>query len=402
MTSTKVPPTMCISCKGVLDSSLEHVFPQSLGGTKKSRNLYCGACNVRLGAEIDAPFVKDFEFATTALNIKRDRGAPPVLRATTIDGKKIYLGPGGVPSLQAPTSTVIEEPDGTRHVKLTVPADRPELHEHMVAKVAKELGIDAAALPLRSISFETISAGTVDGKLAAGGPQHARAVGKIALGFLALEIGDEVFTEPYERLRVAVMHGGDVYAWLHRPFRELIAPTLPPTDGVQHRVIIYTTRAETWAHVEVYGTYGYGVLLAETQDARFASPYVWGQNPTTGASDEGQTPGTPLPTPVRAAAMPTQEDHRGLIIAMKQVALDIAYESTIDEEVAIAFAELGDDDEPDPAFLGELHRRITERFVALRDPSRSLKLSRPVAGQDVLERIRRALRAVAAKRNKRG
>jgi len=390
---------MCISCNGALDGSLEHVFPQALGGTKKSRDLYCSACNVRLGAEIDAPFTKDFEFATTALNVKRDRGAPPVLKATTTKGTRIYLGPGGVPSMHAPTSTIIEAPDGTRQVVIKVPADRPEQHEHMLAKTAKELGIDAAALPLASISFKIASAGTVNGEMAAGGPQQARAVAKIALGFLALEIGDEVFTEPYATLRLAVTHGGDARAWLNRPFRQLVAPILPLTDGVQHRVIIYTTMNQTWAYVEVYGVYGYGVLLAETVDARFASPYVWAQNPTTGASGEGRASGTPLPTPVCKAATPTQEDHRELLTTMYRVAFEIAYESTIDEEVAIAFAQLGEGDPRDPAFLGELHRRITERLDALQD-RRVVNLSRPVASKDVLDRIRQALRALP-QRNKR-
>jgi hypothetical protein len=33
-------PTRCLSCEGALDGSLEHVFPQALGGTTKNRNLY--------------------------------------------------------------------------------------------------------------------------------------------------------------------------------------------------------------------------------------------------------------------------------------------------------------------------------------------------------------------------
>jgi hypothetical protein len=92
---------------------------------------------------------------------------------------------------------------------------------------------------------------------------------------------------------------------------------------------------------------------------------------------------------------------RGLLATMHQVALDIAYESTIDEEVAIAFAQLGEGDRPDAAFLGELHRRITERLVAPQDPSRALNLSRPLASEDVLDRIQQALRALPAERNKR-
>ena len=61
-----------------LDGTVEHAFPHALGGTRKSRNLYCEPCNKRLGSIVDAPFVKDFAFATTAQSqdIRRPRHVP--------------------------------------------------------------------------------------------------------------------------------------------------------------------------------------------------------------------------------------------------------------------------------------------------------------------------------------
>src|SRR5579859_3883766 len=91
-TRTKLVPTRCLHCGGALDGSLEHVFNQALGGTKKSRDLYCSACNRSLGLQIDAFLAKDFEIITTILNVRRDRGVPPTLRRTTDTGQKILIG----------------------------------------------------------------------------------------------------------------------------------------------------------------------------------------------------------------------------------------------------------------------------------------------------------------------
>src|SRR5678816_490462 len=98
--------------------------------------------------------------------------------------------------------TVIERGDDN-HVKvtITVPADRPELHEHMLAKVAKELGVPRAVLGAGSMALVTSSMGPIDARFAVGGPLQLRAAAKIALAFLALKIGDDVFSETYASLR---------------------------------------------------------------------------------------------------------------------------------------------------------------------------------------------------------
>jgi hypothetical protein len=295
---------------------------------------------------------------------------------------------------------VIEERDGKKHITITVPADRPELHGQMLAKVAKELGVAPTALGEGSMSFTTTSVGTVNAPFAIGGPEQMRAVAKIALGFLALEIGDDIFAEQYAPLRLAVVQGRQVQAWTQRPFRTLAAPILPPTDGAQHQVLLYTSGGATWAHVEVYGAFGYAVLLAEMPDARVALPYVWAQNPTTGASGEGRAPEAPMPTPVRMHVETDKKDVARLFRVMKQVAIDTAYERTIVEEIAIAFAGLDEGEEINEAFIDGLSRRVAERFVALQNPSSPLNLSRPITSRGELEGIRRALRGVEKRWNK--
>jgi hypothetical protein len=367
------------------------LFPQALGGTKRSRFLYCSACNVRLGREVDAPFAAGFEEVTTTLDIRRDRGEVPTLKTTTTDGKPIFLGPGGVPTARGPSPTVIEDRGGKKHITIVVPADRPDLADQMLNKVAKELGVDRASIPLPTISLTTTPAGSVDFQLAVGGPDQSRAVAKIAFSFLALELGDTVFSPAYERLRLAVERGSEVRAWLRPAFRDLQAPMLPDTDGAQHRVIIYSTSTETWGHVEVYGTFGYAVLLAEEPDENFIVPYVWGQNPMTGESGDGYAPGTPLPTPSTRPVSPLEEHQRELMAVMADRMFDIAHQMTLAEELELAYATLGDGEELSEGAFNVMTRRMAERLVTMSMPGNELSISRPVADRQELDLIRRAL-----------
>lgn len=397
-------PTKCLACEDMFDDSkpsIEHVFNRALGGTKKSKKLYCRSCNPGFSTDVDAPFAEDFAFITTVLNVKRDRKPPPPHKVITTAGEKLYLGPGGAWSPQAPASTLVEERDGARHITITMPTNQPKLYADMLEKVAKEYGFDPAAPGRPSITFAT-SPGPVNGNVkfaSIGGPVQARAIAKIALGFLALEIGDDVFTEPYAALRLAVVQGKEVRAWPQPPFRALETPKLPRTDGVQHRVLIYTTESATWAHVEVYGTFGYAVLLADVPDARFSLPYVWGQNPTTGERGEGRAQGALMPTPAREQAEPTAEDFACLLKVILKVVRCNALERVVEEEFAIAGDRTGE--ELSHGDWEQLCRWMAARAAALLVPSAPHNLSRSVGSADELQRVGRALCSVSGGKKRR-
>lgn len=163
---------------------------------------------------------------------------------------------------------------------------------------------------------------------------------------------------------------------------------------------MYTTSTQTWGYVEVYGSRTYAVLVANAVHTRFSVPYVWGQNPTTGASTEGSAPDMPIPTPSSTSQVPTAGDHRDLLTTMHRLAADIEFENIINEEIAIAFAELGDGDPSDPLFLGEVSRRISIRWSALERGS-PVDLARPIESKDALDRVVQAMRALPERSRRR-
>jgi hypothetical protein len=290
---------------------------------------------------------------------------------------------------------VIEHQDRQKLITVTVPVDRPELRQHMLAKAAKELGVKPSEFAESVMSLVSTRVGNIELKISVGGSTHERAIAKIALGFLALHIGDDVFAESYAALRRAVQ-GQEKRVWVQRPFRALEASVLPPSDGAQHRVIVYTTDEATWSHVEVYGTFGYAVLLSEKPDLRFALPYVWGQNPTTGEAGEGRAALTGLPVPVRELVEPTREDWRPLFRAMWRISREEAIGEIVEREFVIAGYQEGQ--EVAQTEWDQMWGRIAHQVVALGLPGAPLNLSRPIANVEEFEKIGRALRRRATGR----
>ena len=390
-------PTRCIRCGGPLDGSVEHPFPQAFGALKASKLLFCNACNNDVGDQIDGPFTAVFEMHTTALDVRRARGEAPTLKATTLEGQKIWLGPGGMPLARDPSTSVVER-DGKKEVTITLPLDRPDLHPHMIAKVAKELGVDASKLTLEKITMRTTSAGIVNFALSLGDPEQLRGAAKIAFGFLALVIGDDVFASPFARLRGSVFSGSGVDAWCAPSITGLAASFLPTPDGAQHRVIIFATESETWAHVEVFGVFAYAVLLAEESDARFSRPYVWGHNAITGENGEGWLDARIIiPQPKRETRPPRREDIAGLRSLMHRRAVEIAHERTIEEEIALLGIEVGEGNPITSEAIAKMSRRLAQRWIAM-DEGSDLDLSLPIEDQEALQRVSKALREVGKRR----
>lgn len=69
--------------------SLEHIIPNALGGKLKSNHLINGEWNDKFGRTIDAELIGQIPLPTL-LNVNRDRGKNPKVRAETADGVR-YL-----------------------------------------------------------------------------------------------------------------------------------------------------------------------------------------------------------------------------------------------------------------------------------------------------------------------
>ena len=67
----------CYTCGCELKTknrSVEHIFPNSIGGRLTSKKLLCKKCNSKYGSKADSDFSKHFNVFANYLMIKRKRG----------------------------------------------------------------------------------------------------------------------------------------------------------------------------------------------------------------------------------------------------------------------------------------------------------------------------------------
>lgn len=80
---TDVRSLKCIGCDlpfGQVQSSVEHVIPNALGGRIKTTNATCINCNSSFGDDEDLYLIKTFEFLANSFDVIRDRGEHPDFR----------------------------------------------------------------------------------------------------------------------------------------------------------------------------------------------------------------------------------------------------------------------------------------------------------------------------------
>jgi hypothetical protein len=97
----------------------EHIIPNALGGRKKVSGFICRNCNSNTGQTWDNELAKQFENIATFMGIKRERGTPPPVRLTTLDGKDITLHADSAITLSKPIFSKEEDPEGTIKISLT-------------------------------------------------------------------------------------------------------------------------------------------------------------------------------------------------------------------------------------------------------------------------------------------
>ena len=88
----------CFVCGKTLtkdNRTVEHIFPNALGGKLKSSDLLCSSCNSEIGEQIDAELVKQLNPFMLFLNVKRQRGKSQPVIFTAKDGKQFYLNQEG-------------------------------------------------------------------------------------------------------------------------------------------------------------------------------------------------------------------------------------------------------------------------------------------------------------------
>ena len=68
-------------------NSVEHIFPNAIGGRKTVSGFICRKCNSETGEKWDAALAKTMQPLALMFGVQRDRGEMPPLRTSTDRGR---------------------------------------------------------------------------------------------------------------------------------------------------------------------------------------------------------------------------------------------------------------------------------------------------------------------------
>ena len=174
--------------------SVEHIFPNAIGGRLTSTKIICRDCNLKYGSNFDAILSKQLNFYANRLMIKRIRGNPqPVVMVNKKTGEKYSVNHEDIPSLEKPLVNLIKT-DNEVHFSITA-RDMEEAHEILkgISEKYKNLDIEAALKQAEDVEEEIME--PVQFTLTIGGKESMLAILKIALSYYIEKTGDLISVE---------------------------------------------------------------------------------------------------------------------------------------------------------------------------------------------------------------
>ena len=183
----------CYICGIILNDknrSIEHIFPNSIGGRLKSSTLLCKKCNSNYGRKSEAELSKQLNFFTNFLMIKRERGKPQhVLMKNEKTGEKYYINNKGMPIMVKP-SIDLKEIDNKLHFSITA-RNIKEGREILsgLSRKYKNMDVDKILKQAGQIEQEIIE--PLNFTLTVGGEEVLPAILKIALSYYIYKTRDK-------------------------------------------------------------------------------------------------------------------------------------------------------------------------------------------------------------------
>lgn len=196
----------CIFCLGNKKSSVEHVFPDSLGGQLKINNV-CKECNDFLGEHVDIHLVNHslMQFVRSKFNLPGKKGYVPNPFAKSflkddptrkvkfgIDGKAPYL-----------VTSVKQSTDG-KSITISVDASDRNNLPTIVNKALKRKGLSEMTLQEveAKLSYETLEKPELIVNIEADINTYRKAILKIIFEFTNMKLGDKYLDDPMaEKIR---------------------------------------------------------------------------------------------------------------------------------------------------------------------------------------------------------
>lgn len=240
----------------------EHILLNSLGGKLKSASLLCQKCAPCFDA-IDTALSKQLNPIGLLLNIKRDRGTNPSIKATITDtGEEIFIGAGGKP---VPIKPVVKEPiiDGVLHLSISA-RDKKQMREVLQGLKRKYSWLDVEATLNEAVSQGSYMTSPVHHEETVGGEEAFRAICKMAIGFYLHQGG----TRDAIAHLIPYIKDGQNHScvWFFYP------DTFTALDGenltVFHTLYVKGDPSEgiLFAHIDFFSTFKFLVLLSDHYD----------------------------------------------------------------------------------------------------------------------------------------
>ena len=174
----------CYVCQAEIKSEViytEHILLNSLGGKLKSESLICQICSPSFD-KIDAALSKQLNFVGLLLNIRRDRGKNPDIRAAINEtGEEIFISAGGKPVPIKPTIN-ISNLDEKLHFSLQA-RDEKQMKEVLHGLKRKYPDLDVQQLLQTAVVRREYLSNPVHYSGTVGGDEAFRAICKMAINF---------------------------------------------------------------------------------------------------------------------------------------------------------------------------------------------------------------------------
>jgi hypothetical protein len=251
----------------------EHILLNSLGGKLKSEYLLCQKCAPCFDT-IDAALAKQLNFIGLLLNIKRDRGTNPPIKAIITDtGEEICIGAGGKP---VPIKPVIKDSivDGVFNLSISA-RDRRQMREVLQGLKRKYSWIDVEHMLGEAVSQGSYMTSPVYRQETVGGKEAFRAICKMAIGFYLHQDGKR---DTIAHLIPYIKDGQNCNCvWFFYPNDSTTALN-EENLTVFHTLYVKGDPSEgiLFAHIDFFSTFKFLVLLSDHYDDRpFQSTYTF-------------------------------------------------------------------------------------------------------------------------------
>lgn len=258
--------SMCIYCNEEIDEtnrSLEHLFPNGIGGTLKSKDLACTRCNCTFGSEIDNELVNQLNHVANMLNVKRDRGVPQRIKAEhTGENIDYYIEPGGKPVMSKP---IIRKKVSGEELQICIGARNiSEARKILKGLKRKHPDLNVEKILERAENRKEYVDNYLSFNLSVGGANTFRSIAKIAYNYFRYknQSADGSYLNEIINYIMGKLPDKNL-VWFYYKDREVIDKN---SNEVLHSVVIKGNNKHhyLYAYVELFNAFRFIVLLSNS------------------------------------------------------------------------------------------------------------------------------------------